>query len=305
MQWGHIKTLFILSFLILNIYLVSAFVDRQQDVGYLDNQELPVEDQLAAENITYDDVEEQVTESTYISATQKMLSKDDLNELDNMDGQKIEVFDNSKITAEIESAGSIPDNATDEVIEDLVQSYVLYGEEYSLWGWNEEFNILVFFQSKEGRDIFYNENGLLLVYLNENNEMTHYTQTILGESEVQGDLVALNQPTQVIGILYKGNYLYRDDNVSEVKMGYYSRISAEGIQVFAPTWKVTVNKERNHFVNAIEGIVYDNEEHEFLMEVMNNNAMQIMTLNEDNDLRSSILPVLNERLEMDNRSETE
>lgn len=306
MQWGHIKTLFILSFLILNIYLVSAFVDRQQEVGYLDNQELPIEDQLAAENITYDDVEEQVTESTYISVTQKTLSKDDLNELDNMDGQKIEVFDNSKIVAEIESPVSIPENATDESIGDLVQGKVLYGEEYSLWDWNEELNILIFFQTKdEGRNIYYNENGLLLVYLNEDNEITHYTQTILGEAEVQGDLVALNQPTQVIGILFNGNYLYRDDNVSDVKMGYYSRISAEGIQVFAPTWKVTVNEERNHFVNAIEGIVYDTEEHEFLMEVMNNNVMQIMALDEDNDLRSSILPVLNERLEMDNRSETE
>jgi len=304
MQWGHIKTLFILSFLILNIYLVSAFIDRQQDIGYLDNQELPIEDQLAAENITYN-IDTDVTESTYISVTQRVLSVDELAELKGFEGQTSEVINESFIATKIDSPVSVPKDVQKQEIENIVQTNVLYGEEYLLWNWNEELNVLVFFQKKDERTIYYNENGLLLVYLNEDNEMTHYTQTVLGKAEVQGDPVALNQPIQVIGTLFKGNYLNRDDVVNDVKLGYYSRIAAEGIQVFAPTWRVTVNEERDHYVNAIEGIVYESDELEFLQNVIDKNATRILTLDEGNELRSSILPELNVRLDIDNRSETE
>lgn len=304
MQWGHIKTLFILSFLILNIYLVSAFIDRQQDIGYLDNQELPIEDQLAAENITYN-IDTDVTESTYITVKQRVLSVDELEELKGFEGQTSEVINESFIATKFNSPISIPKYVQKQEIESSVQTNVLYGEEYLLWNWNEELNVLVFFQKKDERTIYYNQNGLLLVYLNEDNEMTHYTQTVLGEAEVQGDPVALNQPIQVIGTLFKGNYLNRDDVVNDVKLGYYSRIAAEGIQVFAPTWRVTVNEERDHYVNAIEGIVYESDELEFLQNVIDKSVTRIMTLDEGNELRSSILPELNARLAIDNRSETE
>src|SRR5699024_5451099 len=257
-----IKTLFILSFLILNIYLVSAFIGRQQEVSYLDTQELPIEDQLASEEITYQDIAVDETEATYISVSQKTLSEENLELLEEIEGQRIEVFNNNQIVAEIESPIEIPSDMTPEEIEVRVQENVLFGEDYEFWNWNEELDLLVFFQKKEGGNIYYNESGLLLIYLNEDNEATHYTQTILGEAEEQGDMVALNQPVQVIGILFKGNRLNRGDEITDINLGYHSRISADGIQVFAPTWEVEVNHEQKHFVNAIEGIIYDSDANE-------------------------------------------
>ncbi|MHA6250307.1 two-component system regulatory protein YycI [Oceanobacillus sp. CAU 1775] len=305
MQWGHIKTVFILSFLILNIFLFGAFNDRQQEVGYIANQEVTIEEQLAAEDITYGDFNVDITEATYISVMQRTLSDEELEQLDAMDNQDIVVFENNHIISELDNPFEIQPNMSPEAIEALLQGNVLYSEEFQFWDWNEELNILVFFQTKEGRSIYYNESGLLLVYLDEDNQATHYTQTILGESEVQGDLVTLNQPTQVIGILFNGNHLQRGDEITDVNMGYYSRISAEGIQVFAPTWKIEVNDERHHFVNAIEGIIYDSDSFEFYMDTISDNAALVAGLEEDEALRSSILAELNKRLELDNRSETE
>lgn len=305
MQWGHIKTVFILSFLILNIYLISAFIDRQQEVGFLENHELTIEDQLASEDITYDNLDVDITEATYISVSQRTLSEDELAQLDEMENQEISVFENHHIVSELEEPYEIPRSTAPEAIETMVQGNVLYSDEYEYWGKNEELNILIFFQKKEEKSIYYNENGLLIIYLNEDNEATHYTQTILGESEVQGNPVTLNQPSQVIGILFNGNYLQRGDEITDVSIGYYSRITAEGIQVFAPTWKIEVNEERNHFVNAIEGIIYDSDSFEFYMDIISHNAEMVSGLPEDNEQRSSILAALNKRLELDNRSETE
>lgn len=79
MQWGHIKTLFILSFLILNIYLLVQYVDRQQDSErpVLDeSKESSMEERLESENITIQtELESDVTESNYISVSQKNLPK--------------------------------------------------------------------------------------------------------------------------------------------------------------------------------------------------------------------------------------
>ena len=305
MQWGNIKTLFILSFLILNIYLVSAFIDRQQDVGYLDNQELPIEDQLASEQITNDADPVDVTEAAYISVIQRELSDEDLEELDELEEQTTEVFNNNMIISEWNSPIQLSKDMTSEGLEAAIIPHVLYGNEYTFSEWNEELNILMFFQVKEKSPIYYNENGLLLVYLNDDNEATHYSQTILGEVEVEDDPVQLNQPTQVIGQLFKANYLQRGDNVSRIQIGYYSRISAEGIQVFAPTWKVTVNESRDHFVNAIEGLIYESNETEFLLDIIGEHTIRMNMLDEENELRENFLPLLEDRLEMDNRSETE
>lgn len=305
MQWGHIKTLFILSFLFLNIYLIWALIDRQQDVGYLDNQELPIEDQLAAEEIKYDSIEVDVSQSAYISAIQKELTAEDLQELEDAQGQELEVFNNNLILAEFETPVRLSQNISMEELEMLIQMNFLHGEEYYFWDYNEELNVLLFFQEKEERVVYYNENGLLLIFLNDDRQATHYAQTILGESEVQGDLVQLNQPTQVIYQLFNANYLNRGDEITDMEIGYYSRIAADGIQVFAPTWKVTVNDERSHFVNAIEGIIYKNEQREFLLNMIQEYVGHLHALDDENPLKDSMLPALERRLETNNRSETE
>lgn len=305
MQWGHIKTLFILSFLFLNIYLIWALIDRQQDVGYLDNQELPIEDQLAAEEIKYDSIEVDVSQSAYISAIQKELTDEDLQELEDAQGQESEVINNNLIFAEFETPVRLSQNISVEELETLIQTNFLHGEEYYFWDYNEELNVLLFFQEKEERVVYYNENGLLLIFLNDDQQATHYAQTILGESEVQGDLVQLNQPTQVIYQLFNANYLNRGDEITDMEIGYYSRIAADGIQVFAPTWKVTVNDERSHFVNAIEGIIYKNEQREFLLNMIQEYVGHLHALDDENPLKDSMLPALERRLETNNRSETE
>ena len=99
--------------------------------------------------------------------------------------------------------------------------------------------------------------------------------------------------------------MHRGDNVSAIEIGYYSRVTAEGIEVFAPTWKVTVNKERDHFVNAIEGLIYENNQADFLLDVVGEHTIRMNMLDEENELRENFLPILEERIELDNRSETE
>lgn len=312
MQWGHIKTLFILSFLILDIYLLVQFVQKQDeaDNGILDKRELSFEEQLKAENITIPKLEtREIEKEPYISVSQRILTKEDLEPLMANKGLHTEVIDNYFIVSQLEDPLPVAPGTSGEKISELVKSYLLFPEQYRYWGWNKELNVLIFFQKINDRTVYFNQNGLVLAFLNESNEITHLTQTMLGEAAPQGELQTLIQPIRSIEALYKQSYLNADEKVTgDVVLGYYARMRAEGNQVFAPTWKITVNGEsngeRNYFVNAIEGLASRDNEVDFLKPTILSDEKKIITLNNNSEVKQSFLNVI-DKLEIDNRSEIE
>lgn len=225
-----------------------------------------------------------------------------LNSIENLTAA---VIDDEFIVAQLNEPVPIPINASDSRITELLAPNLAYADEYTFWDWNEDYRVLIFSQSKEGRPIYLNGSAIILAYLNQDNEVTHYTQMMLGESSKQGTAQAINPPIQAIGTLFERNNLIQDDVVTEVKLGFLSRIPAEGSHVFAPTWKVTVNESRNYFVNAIEGLVYAGTDKEFLNETIEKNITRIGSLPEESEIKESALHALEQSLEIGNRSEIE
>jgi len=314
MQWSHIKTLFILSFLLLNIYLIIQFVDKQNasDISVLDSAESSLEEQLTSENITLEgvDLETDLTGAAYTEVNQKNLTDEELRELSNFEGQTPAVINNNFIVSQFEEPVELPQTTTYETMDGLLDNYILYPDQYEFWGWNTDMNVLIFFQKRNDWPIYFNQNGLVLAYLNDSNEITHYTQTILGEGEAQGGEKTLIQPLQAIGSLYNRGDLRPNEAVTNVAMGYYSRIATEGTQVFAPTWKVTVvneaeDEERNYFVNAIEGLVHESDNTLFLTQILGDNISKIQSLDDDSEIKEDILNQMENKLELGNRSEGE
>lgn len=309
MQWSQIKTLFILSFLVLNIYLLIQYIDKQEraDVGVLSSQEASIEEQLESENITLEDVEVDITEDTYISVAQHTFTDEEKERLANLPDQRPVIFDDRFIVSALEEPVAIPAAALREDINNIIGNQIPFSEFYRFGGWNEEMNVLLFFQETRDRPIYFNAYALLMVYLNEDNEMIYYTQSRLAEPEQQEGLKSLTQPIQAIGTLYNRNLLYSDDVVNQVELGYHTRIPlANGQQVFAPTYKITVSEERDYFVNAIEGQTFSSEDEEFIREVIGTTVTSLEQLDEDHPWRDDMLDYLNSLLENEtNRSDLE
>lgn len=314
MQWGHIKTLFILSFLLLNIYLFIQFSNKlsESDIPFLENGEPSLEETLQSENIELPDLSQEVTESNYISASPKKFTDkeiDDLNKNDNLDATSIQDNATNLIVGQFEEPVPIPEDATEEAVTSIVQPYVVAGSEYEYWQWNKDLNIIIFSQEKDGKVVYRNEDAILLFFLNEDNQITHYTQTMLGEIKKEQSETILT-PLQAIGRLYDNGHLSQNEKVEQVELGYLSRIQSEwgGNQVFAPTWNVTIeneNSQDDYFVNAIEGLIYADSELVFLKKTIDDYINMVRILPDDNELKESTLEVLNQRLETENRSETE
>jgi regulatory protein YycI of two-component signal transduction system YycFG len=311
MQWSQIKTLFILCFLILNIFLSIQFINKQKeaDVSELDKEEVTFEDTLESERIKMKDIDTDVKKAPYIKASQKEFSESEQKALANLKGQDLTVIDNNFIVSKFDDPVPLSSQFKESDLDSFMKSNMLFADDFVYWGLNEEMNVLVFFQEQTGLPIYFNQHGLLLVYLNDDNEAIFYTQTLLDDPQPQGKKKTLNKPKQAVETLYKRNYLYPGDEVTNVKMGYYTRILSEGLQVFAPTWKVSVTEEKDghervYFVNAIEGLVLDSEDVEFLETAIDGNTRKIQSLDGTNKVKDFIQKHLKQlKDEESNRSE--
>lgn len=196
MQWNQIKTLFILCFLVLNIYLLYLLLDKQKeaDIGVIEREDATLEEQLESENITYGDLPDAEDKEAFLSVKQKKFEKEDKKDLDDFSNQESIILDDNFIISEYKDPIKIPSDASAGTLSNLIKNDMLYSEEYEFWSWNEQFNVLVFFQEKNERPIYFNRNGIILVFLNEKNEAISYVQTMLGDTEEAEDKKSLIQP---------------------------------------------------------------------------------------------------------------
>lgn len=299
MQWSQIKTLLIVSFLILDVYLFVQFLDKKEiaDIGVLEHQPSTIEDQLKAEAITFQDLPEKEYEESYISVKQQRFTEEELTELKDVSAQKPFIFSENFIASKLKKPVEVKENYSKDSMTDLFEQIVFHAEEYSFWSWNKDLNVLIFFQDKMGRPVYYNQNGLVLLFLNNKNEVTYYVQTMLGETETLAEKRKLIKPIQAIEKLYP-EQLNAGDDITNVNIGFHTRVPFEtGVQVFAPIWKVNVNKEKDYFINAIEGFTFSTDEEEFLEEVIESSLDKMKVKREKGSPIEEIINDLKERVE--------
>src|SRR5699024_3508968 len=112
------------------------------------------------------------------------------------------------------------------------------------------------------------------------------------------DRQSLIQPIKAIETLYGHNELVSGDKVSAVDIGFHTRVPlANGVQVFVPTWKLTVNEEKNYFVNAIEGFIFSSDEIGFLQESIESIIEKVQDLEGKNVLKENVLSFLSTKLD--------
>lgn len=301
MQWKQIKTLFILCFLVLDVYLLFIFFDKQEDadLGTPEQQTLKFDKQLENENITISaDLPAKQLKESFIFVEQKTFGKEDQKILEAKENLKSVIINDKYIISMFKKPVPIAKDTTDGLISQQVKKYILSPENYMYWDWNKEMNVLVLFQQKSDRPVYFNQNGIILVFLNEENEMIFYTQTMLGSIEKPGEPNQLIKPMQAIHALFENNRLESGDEITDVNIGFYTRFPLEGgEQVFAPTWTITVNEKENFYVNAIENRVFSSDELKFLKDAAITAMNKARMLEEDHDeMKSYILEHIKQKL---------
>lgn len=305
MQWSQIKTLFILCFLALNVYLLFQLYDQQQEQDFIDEPiESTFEEQLEQDNIS---VPESVLDASeiresFMTVEQKKFDEEEFKASDSLLDQELRINNDSLVVSVLEEKVKIPEDSSQENIEEVMKKITPYSSDYSFWKWDESLNIIIFFQQKNEQAIYYNQNGLFLLFLNDKNEVTHYSQTMLADEEEMQESQKLISPLRAIETIYNSGQLIYGDEVTKAEVGFHTRIpSSSGVQVFVPTWKVIVNDDKHYFVNAIEGYVFSSDEHDFLLDTLNEDLKIVQSSLKDSDkIKNRIVNFYRDRIEMMN-----
>ncbi|WP_243355146.1 two-component system regulatory protein YycI [Bacillus litorisediminis] len=260
MDWSRIKNIFIIAFLILDIFLLFWLKEKQDSENFPLMTEATFEEKLEAADIVVENLPTDVGKNQFlINATAKKFSEEELNLL-TMKNQDVEVKDENQqvvekdgieIISRLEKPIQLNFEVTSDNMKPILESTVLYGDQYRFWNYNEDKRQIIYYQTYKDFTLYNNKSGRITFYLNEKNEITSYVQTMFNtEFDAYGEQEIL-QPMQALEILYSNSMIKQGSTVNNIELGYYTLVQLTS-QVLAPTWYFQVNGEENYFVNATE-----------------------------------------------------
>lgn len=259
MDWNKTKTIFIIVFSILNVFLYSLYVNRYneaQDVEILG--ETSIEERLQADNIRFENKSEDTVKESYVSGNIKVYNPEELKPLDN---QTFEIFDRTKLMSTFEEPVVIGSPEDPASLIKFVSTNVYDGTSYELFSVDGQANKAVFFQTINNRQVFFNQNAQLTVFWNEENQIIRYEQSALEELEDFEQTENLFPDERAVEVLYQRHILQPNSTIESINLGYSTLVQLTETQVFAPTWQVRVElqdgSKEDYFVNAVEGKIIE------------------------------------------------
>ncbi len=283
----------------LDIFLLRQFIEtREPDLSFI--PETSIEEGLKTDIEGLDLLTDEAMQGSYLYGSRKELNDEEKEELEQFENQEIEVLPGDLIVSKLTE----PVSYDEDNLQSFLESNVLNGENYVFWGKNDETNTLIYFQKIKGNPIYYNQSGLLLILLNDQDEMVQYTQTILKNEDDQQEDYDLFTDTEAIMHLYNNtNELNQGDELTDIKIGYHNLTPLpNGGQVLAPTWKITINENRNYFIHAIEGNSFPRDDKSFLEDTIIEIRGLIQDSNNGSDVTKEIQENFSEMIESTNWS---
>jgi regulatory protein YycI of two-component signal transduction system YycFG len=265
MDWSKIKTIFILTFLVLDIYLMYEFFKLKDASQYEPMTQASFEKRLKTDEIEFDvDLPKNNPKDRYLSAKPMVFDIEEMEEAkkSNLKGQDITVTEGTVLNSVLDEPYKISEKFNPSELNSFIKNKVLYGDQYRFWEKSKNSNTLTYYQQFEDKMFYMNLNGELTFYLNEENEIVSYKQTMLEEIEEMQESEKVIQPIKAIETLSENGSLQPKSKITNVELGYFTLVHSSSSLVLTPAWRFVINGEENLFVHAFEGqiIQLTNEE---------------------------------------------
>ncbi|PFA68053.1 hypothetical protein CN378_08050 [Bacillus sp. AFS015802] len=258
MDWSKTKSIFIIVFLVLDIFLLTIFMNKIRASNPATLEQTSFEETLKAANIQYPPkLSKEPVKDAIISASKKKFSEKDLEKLT---AQEVNAVNESTINSTLKEPFPINENFSPAELKGFLKDKIISGEQYSFWKYNKEDQTLVYFQTYNDRKIFNNTNGKLILYLNTDREIVSYKQTLLENLKESTGKKKLVTPFDALRYLVENNEIDNGSEITEVPSLGYSTLELDDYQVLAPTWHFIVEKDgkkEDLFINAVEAQIVE------------------------------------------------
>lgn len=264
MDWNNTKSIFIMVFFVLNIFLLYQFLEKINDSQLEFIADSSIEEVLKEDEITINQLPKQREKDQFLIAKSKTFENKDLKDLKN---QKVKIIDGEKLVGSLKEPVSLSKETRPADLDTFLKEYILYGSEYSYWSYDKESQTIICYQVSDNKMFFNNSKGKVTLYMNKDDEVTSYEQTYLEGIEKFNKPKELVSALDAIHALYNQGDIVSKDEVTSVKVGFYNSLQTTSFShLLVPTWWVVVNNETDLFVNAFDGEVIELNTEEKILE---------------------------------------
>lgn len=269
MDWSKIKTIFIISFLLLDFYLLYEFITLRTSSQYEFLTETSIDKQLKTDGIEYSELPEGDVKDNYLRAIPKSFKSDELKWYgpSKLKDQSIRISNKSFLLESVLEKPVKLGKAIDQAkLNNFINKHVLYGDQYRFWEVNKEEKTITYYQQYEEKSFYKNIYGELTFNLNDKYEVISYKQTLLENVKELKNKEKVLKPIEAIETLYEKGMIKPNSYISNVELGYYTLVHLTSSQVLTPAWRVVINGEQDLFINAFEGqlIQLNNEDNKIV-----------------------------------------
>ena len=260
MDWSKIKTIFIVTFLILDVYLLYQFMKIRDANKYEVITETSFVDKLKADEIKYVELPKVPIKDQYLSAKPKIFTYGDIDKLKGQRATSIEP--SSTLVVKLDKPVQLSSKFKPADLASFLQENILYGDHYQFWKKDDNKQTITYIQQYNNYPLYENMNGMITFNVNEDNQITSYQQTYLEEIQKLTAKEEILPPLKAIETLHQKGILRPKSKITKIELGYSTLIQLAASQVLAPTWHFVVNDKQSLFVNAFEGqiIEFNSEE---------------------------------------------
>lgn len=285
MNWSQTKMIFLVAFLILDVYLGYQLYEKRGATNQLPTatSNTPPKKALAKAQIQLPSSLPHETTDTYISGKKmsfvrpgsseqsgngksgkahsdkktssknKKVLKPEILQLEARTQQDINPENGGKeIYSTFKTPYPIPEQPSTDDVKNFLKKYIYHGMEYRFWKKRSE-NMgsvtFIFVQTYKGHPVFSKGNsdtGMLQVYASDG-KITGYRQSYLKLSPFnKKNKKNLINPIKAVDILYENDDILKRSTVKEVALSYFNIIAnPEKIRLFGPTWYIVVETGEN------------------------------------------------------------
>ena len=264
MDWSKAKTLLILTFLILNVYLAVQLIDRMVDPR-IATTNADGKTVLKERKIDEKKLQPVSKEIGYLTA------EVDSSSLAPKPGSPIQdaitsVKNQIEWSVRLTKPHPLETKAMRDSATSFVQASVVYGTDYTFWKYDSKHKEMTFVQTYKEQPLYSTPQqsreddamigpSLLVLQLNDQKEIVSYKQRHLNKVVRQAQDVTLLSASESVIQLSEQGLFPASKRMTSQKLGYFCLVTegTKSVQILPPTWQIELNGEELYFVNAIDG----------------------------------------------------
>lgn len=258
MDFKKIENIFLMTFLLLNIYLLISYLNRS-DIQYASTAPDQVNLLREMEQIGIDlpNLTEENQQVYYVQADRNSLLEDNVDQLENQAGSIAQdgTLYNSILSDPIEIEGTPEEGFTDADFERLnafINSpAVLFGEEYTFLRYDQADNRFVFAQEVNGIPVADGTSEISLFYGSDGNIIS-YQQSFAGPMTIQGSPLDVITDRQAIETLFQNNEISSNSIIGQPILSYQRTLYLEDLSMYGPIWYVPVTDSSGERVLRVD-----------------------------------------------------